>query len=394
MFRNTTKKTVVVLAPTGIAALNVKGQTIHSFFRFPPKLINPGDIRRLRNARMYRKLDAVIIDEVSMVRADLIDNIDIFLRVNRGIDEPFGGVQMIFFGDLFQLPPVVASDFEKKYLAQKYESPYFFSGEIFSHPEIDFEMIELNTVYRQDDQRFVRLLDAIRTNELDWDDLEELNERHQKPEDFDESPFIMLSGRNKKVDEINQSRLQALPTPEYEYMARIEGDFQQKMVPTSPVLQLKVGAQVMFLKNDPDKDFVNGTLGKVSYLDHDKIKVLVRDSSGGTKEIDVEQMEWEFIKYGLDEKNPEEIKATVLGSFKQYPLRLAWAITIHKSQGKTFDQVILDLGSKGAFEYGQTYVALSRCTSLQGLYLKRPLQGKDIMVDQRIVEFLENKRRY
>jgi ATP-dependent DNA helicase PIF1 len=343
---------------------------------------------------MYRKLDAVIIDEVSMVRADLIDNIDIFLRVNRGIDEPFGGVQMIFFGDLFQLPPVVASEFEKRYLAQRYESPYFFSGEIFANPEIDFEMIELQTVYRQDDQRFVRLLDAIRTNDLDWDDLEELNERHKDPDDVEERPYIMLSGRNKKVDEINQSRLKALSTPAFEYLAKIEGDFHQKMVPTSPILRLKLGAQVMFLKNDPDKEFVNGTLGKVSYLDHDKIKVLVREQGGEAKEIDVEPMEWEFIKYGIDEKKPDEIKATVLGSFKQYPLRLAWAITIHKSQGKTFDQVVLDLGSKGAFEYGQTYVALSRCTSLQGLYLMRPLQGKDIMVDQRIVEFLDNKRRY
>jgi ATP-dependent exoDNAse (exonuclease V) alpha subunit len=384
---------VVVLAPTGIAALNVKGQTIHSFFRFPPKLINPGDIRRIRGARMFQKLDAIIIDEVSMVRADMIDNIDIFLRINRGKDEPFGGAQMLFFGDLFQLPPVVATDFERQYLSQKYDSPYFFSAEIFKDSDLDFEMVELQTVFRQDDQRFIRLLDAIRTNDLDWDDLEELNSRCNKHETETEELNILLSGRNSKVDKINQEKLNGLPSREYEFLAKIEGDFNQKFVPTSPVLKLKTGAQVMFLKNDPEKKFVNGTLGTVSFLDHDKIKVNIPDGKGGFEVIDVDQMEWEYIKYGLDDKNPGEVRATTLGTFKQYPLKLAWAITIHKSQGKTFNHVILDMGARGAFEFGQTYVALSRCTSLEGLVLKSPLKPSDIMVDQRIIDFLDDKRR-
>lgn len=342
---------------------------------------------------MYKKIEAIIIDEVSMVRADMIDNMDQFLRINRGVDKPFGGVQMIFFGDLFQLPPVIASNFEKQYLGEKYTSPYFFSADIFSDSEVYMEMFELSVVYRQDDRRFIRLLDTIRTNEMDWDDLEELNERMIDPVDTDDASYVILSSRNKKVDEINNNRLAALETPDYQYFAKIDGDFHEKLAPTSPVLILKVGAQVMFLKNDPEKQFVNGTLGKISYLDEDTIKVLIQEHGDKPKEISVDRMEWEFVKYGMDEKNPGEITASVLGTFKQYPLRLAWAITIHKSQGKTFDRVILDLGTKGAFEYGQTYVALSRCTSLEGIVLKQPLKPTDIMVDQRIVDFLEDKRR-
>jgi hypothetical protein len=255
-------------------------------------------------------------------------------------------------------------------------------------------MMELNTVYRQDDRNFIRLLDAIRTNEIDWDDLEELNSRYNEAElEIDHDLYIMLSGRNKKVDTINENKLNAIQTREYEYFAKIEGEFQQKISPTPPILKLKVGAQVMFLKNDPDKEFVNGTLGKISHLDEDSIKVTIADGPFEKKEIKLEPMEWEFIKYGMDDKNPGEIKATVMGVFKQFPIKLAWAITIHKSQGKTFDHVILDLGSKGAFEYGQTYVALSRCTSINGLILLKPLKATDIRVDQRIVEFLDDKRR-
>jgi ATP-dependent DNA helicase PIF1 len=346
----------------------------------------------MRNSGIYKKLDAIIIDEISMVRADMLDNMDVFLRINRDVDEPFGGVQMIFFGDLFQLPPVVASNFEKEYLSEKYETPYFFSAEIMQD-EIDFEMLELNTVYRQDDRTFINLLDNIRTNELDWDDLEALNERYQ-PDMPDDDLYVILSSRNKMVQEINDQKLAEINAIEYEYLAKIEGNFQQTIMPTEANLRLKLGAQVMFLKNDPDKEFVNGTLGIVSYLDHDLIKVKLTESSGTPKEISISPMEWEFIKYGIDDKKPGEIKATVQGVFKQYPLKLAWAITIHKSQGKTFNHVVVDLGKQGAFEYGQTYVALSRCTSLEGIVLKRKLQARDIKVDQRIVEFLEDKKRF
>ena len=342
---------------------------------------------------MYKKLDAIIIDEISMVRTDVIDNIDHFLRINRGIDEAFGGVQMIFFGDLFQLPPVVATEFEKRYLADIYESPYFFSANIFQE-EIDFEMIELSTVFRQEDRSFIRLLDNIRTNEFDWDDLEMLNSRVNEKADLDDERQIMLSGRNKKVQEININKLGELDTELFEYLASVDGEFQQHIFPTDPVLKLKVGAQVMFLKNDPDKEFVNGSLGRIVELDTDKIKVEVFDYAAEGKIIELSKMDWEFIKYQLDEKDPSQIKAKVLGNFKQYPIKLAWAITVHKSQGKTFNRVLIDMGSKGAFEYGQTYVALSRCTSLEGISLKRPLQPRDIKVDQRIVDFIENKRRY
>jgi ATP-dependent exoDNAse (exonuclease V) alpha subunit len=222
--------------------------------------------------------------------------------------------------------------------------------------------------------------------------MEALNQRYIP--DFDQDDMhIILSGRNRKVQEINENKLKELPGNLYEYLAKVEGDFSPGIMPTEPVLKLKKGAQVIFLKNDPDKEFVNGSLGKVSYLDHDSVKVKLKQGEG-EKEIELKVMDWEFIKYELDEKNPGQIKARVLGVFKQYPIKLAWAITIHKSQGKTFDRVVIDMGKKGAFEYGQTYVALSRCTSLEGIVLKQPMQGRDIMVDDRIVEWIDEKRRY
>ena len=327
-----------------------------------------------------------------MVRADMLDNIDVFLRVNRKVDEPFGGVQMLFFGDLFQLPPVIGTDFEKQYLAERYESPYFFSADILH--KTDMEMVELTTVFRQDDRRFIRMLDNIRTNEIDWDDLEEINERHTEELPLDEDLYIVLSGRNQQVEQLNEKKLNELETPAFEYPARVEGQFPSKLAPTAPLLRLKKGAQVMFLKNDAEKEFVNGTLGIISHLDHDQVKVRIREGNEPEKEIEVKPMDWESIQYDIDEKRPGEIKSTVLGTFRQYPLKLAWAITIHKSQGKTFHRVMLDLGRQGAFEFGQSYVALSRCTSLDGLILKRRIQARDIMVDQRIVEFMENRKRF
>ena len=389
LFRNTTRKKAVVVAPTGIAALNVQGQTIHSFFGFPPKLINKSDIRRRRNRKLYEKMEMLIIDEISMVRADMIDNIDYFLQINRDDPRPFGGVQVVFFGDLFQLPPVVSTQVEHQLFQTTYESPYFFSAHIFKHFQI--EMVELQKTYRQESRNFVRLLDAVRVNQADYDDLEDLNIRHI--EDFDAEDFyITLSARNATVNSINAKQLSKLPGPEVTFSAGISGSFQPHLYPTESLLGLRLGCQVMFIKNDPERKFVNGTIGKVIKLNPDCIEVQLSDDKGNKKVIEVAKLEWEVVKYKQEPNEKGEIETEVLGTFKQYPLRLAWAITIHKSQGKTFDRVIIDLG-KGAFAHGQTYVALSRCRTLEGIVLKQPLTPKDIQVDERIVEFYESGMR-
>lgn len=393
LFRNTTRKVTAVLAPTGIAALNVRGQTLHSFFGFPPKMINRFDIQRRKNWRMYTKIDVIIIDEISMVRADMLDNIDIFLRINRNVDAPFGGVQMVFFGDLFQLPPVIASDFEKQHFVTYYESPYFFSADVITKSDFEFSMVELHQVFRQDERKFINLLDSIRLNHFDYDDMEELNERHVPlPEDAEY--YITLTSRNATADELNTEQINKLATEPFSYTANVNGSFNPRLFPTDPVLMLKEGSQVMFLKNDLQKRFVNGSIGIIKELSANKIVVSVLDGYEDTKTFELEQWEWEIIRYNNDEQNPREIKTDVVGTFKQYPIKLAWAITIHKSQGKTFDKVVIDLGGGGAFEYGQTYVALSRCRTFNGIVLKHPIKPRDIMVDERVRDFYEMKRYY
>ncbi|MCH2082842.1 MAG: DEAD/DEAH box helicase [Saprospiraceae bacterium] len=384
LFRNTTRKKCVVLAPTGIAALNVKGQTIHSFFGFPPRPLSKRDIKKRRNSRLYKNLEVLIIDEISMVRADMLDNIDHFLRINRNINLPFGDVQVVFFGDLFQLPPVVSTEVEKQMFRTQYESPYFFSAKVFE--EFEMEQLELRKVYRQEGRHFLRLLDAIRLNQADYDDLEDLNERHQpnfSPEEF----YITLSARNAKVNSINDKALKDIPFDEEVYLASVTGDFNPRLFPTDAALKLKLHAQVMFIKNDPDKRFVNGTIGKVTKLENDKITIQV-DENGEKQVIKVERFEWEILRYQASKEDLNKIETKVAGTFKQFPLRLAWAVTIHKAQGKTFDKVIIDLG-RGAFEHGQTYVALSRCRTLAGIILRQRLKGSDIMVDERVVAYYE-----
>ncbi|MFK7810192.1 MAG: ATP-dependent RecD-like DNA helicase [Saprospiraceae bacterium] len=388
LFRNTTKKRAVVLAPTGVAALNVKGQTIHSFFGFPGKPLQKSDIRRRRYRKMFEKLEVLIIDEISMVRADMMDNIDYFLRLNRHINQPFGGVQVVFFGDLFQLPPVVATEEEHMLFRNYYDSPYFFSAKVFVEDQFEMEKIELRTTYRQSSRHFVRLLDAVRLNQIDYEDLDDLNERYF--EDFEaEDYYITLSARNKIANEINRAQLARLQTPVFSYRASITGEFNPRLFPTELDLDLRLGAQVMFVKNDPQKKFVNGSIGKIMELTEDNIKVALQNDDGTTKLIDVEKLEWEILKYKTPEDDVSKIESNVVGTFKQYPLKLAWAITIHKSQGKTFDKVIINMGAKGAFEHGQTYVALSRCRTLEGVVLKKKLTPRDIMVDERIVEYYE-----
>lgn len=386
LFRTTTEKKTVVLAPTGIAALNVKGQTIHSFFKLPPKPLTAEEIFKRRKVKLLQKVEVIIIDEISMVRADLLDNIDLLLRVNRDSDEPFGGVQMIFFGDLFQLPPVVSSEAETQLFDQFYETPYFFSAKAFDDGfELDF--IELQKVYRQDSRHFLRLLEAVRMNRLDMDDLDDLNERYIdnfKSDDF----YITLSARNATVNRLNQQKLMDIPLETEIYEAKVTGQFPEKLYPTERMLGLKLNAQVMFIKNDPEKRFVNGTIGKVVKLEEKKITILVEEDER-ERYVVLEEMDWEIVRYEIDKDNPQKIVEKTLGTFTQFPIKLAWAMTIHKSQGKTFEKVIIDLGKGGAFAFGQTYVALSRCRTLEGIVLKTPLRQQDIKTDPKVVEFYQ-----
>lgn len=390
LFRNTTRKKTIVLAPTGVAALNVQGQTIHSFFGFPPRVVTPTEasrrVTRKDLLRMYKSLDVLVIDEISMVRADVLDGIDRFLRVNREDFRPFGGVQVILFGDLFQLPPVVTRDpIEAAYFSDYYETGYFFSAKIFHDADFQWELLELKKVFRQESRLFLRLLESVRNNTADQDDLEDLNERHD-PTFTNTDGYITLCARNATADSINQRALSALDNSEISFTAEVKGSFDPSLYPTEANLRLKKGAQVMFVRNDQeDRQFVNGTIGTITTLSNDTI--IVETSEGGKKrKIEVPKIEWEIIKYkstpagGIDTES--------VGSFIQYPLKLAWAITIHKSQGKTFDKVLIDLGG-GAFEHGQLYVALSRCRTLEGIVLRHRIRPQDIITDERVVDFYD-----
>ena len=375
-----TEKKVVVLAPTGIAAINARGQTIHSFFRLPPKIIQKDDIGRVIHSALIQNLDMVIIDEVSMVRADLMDAVDYALRVNREIDEPFGGVQMAFFGDLFQLPPVVKKE-EMDVLRKKYRTPYFFSAKVFDEFEIKY--IELSKIYRQMDVEFISLLNRIRNKQHTDEDLRLLNKQVQKANPHSASDkVIVLTTTNHLASMINQDRLARLSGREYSYKANVAGRFDASAYPTNSDIRLKEGAQIILIKNDINKQWVNGTLAKVVELSDSSIKV---DIKGYVCEVPINR--WDKIEYSYNEKE-DKVMANVVGTFVQYPIRLAWALTIHKSQGHTLDKLILDLGH-GAFAHGQVYVALSRCTSLGGIILKRPAIHSDVIFDERVNGFRE-----
>jgi len=389
-FRDHTAKNVAVLAPTGVAAVNVKGQTIHSFFRFKPD-ITPEAVKQIRlrkEAReLYQNLDAVIIDEISMVRADLLDCIDAFLRRHGPASRrPFGGVQMILIGDLYQLPPVVTRS-EEDIFRSLYASPYFFSSRVFDAMEMEY--IDLSKIYRQVDDDFVSLLNAIRHNQINGPILSRLNQRCI-PEfvPAEDSFFVYLTTTNVLADRINAHQLARLPGEEFGFQANIEGKFEARSLPTKEFLQIKTGAQVMLLNNDPNGQWVNGSIGKVlsvaeDLASTDMIQVELEDGSC----VDVGPFRWDMFRFFYNEET-RQLESESVGSFHQYPVKLAWAVTIHKSQGKTFSRVVLDIGT-GAFAHGQTYVALSRCTSLEGLVLRRPIALKDIIVDSRVVDFME-----
>jgi hypothetical protein len=380
-FLKQNRKKVAVLAPTGVAALNVNGETIHSFFKFKPN-ITP-DVAAQRGSKqtknkIYTNLETIIIDEISMVRADLLDCVDAFLQESKRIYEPFGGVQVIFIGDLYQLPPVVTS-YEKFMFSQMYKSPWFFDSNVFKSDNCYIEIIELDKIYRQKDNLFIEVLNAIRSNQFNHQHLSAINQRIGGQQD-DET--IYLTSTNAKADQINKSRLSQLPVESKSFKASTKGKLEMKQFPTDTALELKVGAQVMFVNNDSVGRWVNGSLGKIQKIQYDEVTILL--STG--KVVEVKPHTWEIYKHSFDE-NSNSVVPSSAGSFTQIPVKLAWAITIHKSQGKTFEKVIIDLGS-GSFASGQTYVALSRCTTLDGISLVYPLKRSDIIMDARIDLFL------
>ncbi len=385
-FRQMTRKQVAVIAPTGVAALNVQGQTIHSFFGFKPNTTIE-KVRRIRTRdetrNIFKKLDTIVIDEISMVRADLLDCVDRFLRLNGPDSEkPFGGIQMVFFGDLYQLPPVVSRT-ENEAFRLLYETPYFYSARSFIPLQMEF--IELDKVYRQHDQKFINLLNAIRNNTITDDGLRFLNRRYIP--DFEppnNEMYIYLTTTNDMAGRINEDRLSRLTTSLYTFKAGVEGNFGDEYLPTKTELQVKVDAQIMMLNNDMEERWVNGTMGKIIEIDEmGAYPVIIVELSDG-EVVEVSPFTWEIFRFFIDEGR---LQSEVIGRFKQYPLMLAWAVTIHKSQGKTFDKVIIDIG-RGTFAHGQTYVALSRCTTLEGMVLKCPLQKHHVLTDYRVMKFL------
>jgi hypothetical protein len=364
------EKQSVVLAPTGVAALNAGGQTIHSFCKLPPRLIAPQDIRKQRETELFEKLDLVVIDEISMVRADVLDGVDAFLRINRGSELPFGGVQIVLVGDLFQLPPVVTPE-DGPVLRERYPTPHFFSANCLKG--LKFFPVELQIVYRQRDATFAKMLACIRDGVGASEAVAQLNS-HCAGRELEGQHLILVPTRGAAAAE-NEARLAALPGEPHIYDAVCEGSFEKAgadKLPAPKQLSLKPDAQVMFVRNDAERRWVNGTIGIVTDLGDKSITVQLDDGI----EHDVEIIEWEDIRYALDEKT-NEIVEEVAGVYKQFPLMPAWAVTIHKAQGLTLERVMVDL-ARGAFADGQVYVALSRCQSMEGLSLKRSVRVSEV----------------
>lgn len=381
---NLSQKTAV-LAPTGLAAINVSGQTIHSFFGFPPQLITPDVVKRCRRSAMFRNIETLVIDEISMVRADLMQGIDMALRMTRKQPaKPFGGVQIIAMGDLHQLPPVVREREMGQHFAENYGGIYFFNAPVFNDTPLD--LVELTKVYRQQDAEFLDALNGVREGSPTREHLDVFNAQVAPFRSLElAEEYIVLTPINQAADDTNKIFLERLKSQANAFEAIITGKFEASAFPTDQTLVLKEGAKVVLLRNDPDKRWVNGTQARISKIKGRNVWIEVAG-----EEHELEPATWENIRYDVDAETGAMVENTV-GSFRQFPIRLAWAVTIHKSQGMTLDKVYVNFG-RGTFAHGQAYVALSRCRSLKGLSLARPILRSDIVFDERALGYRNRVR--
>lgn len=388
----------IILAPTELAALQVGGENIHSFFGFEWRAYLPEDkgIPPLppTSIQLLEEIELIIIDEISMVRCDLMNAIDLSLRANLRSDLPFGGKQLLMIGDLYQLPPIIDERDKEtvNLLRTHYTSRYFFSAKSFEN-EYQYQIVELSKVYRQKDKKFISLLNAIRINQMDQQHLNLLNERYDVKGGLPSNFKITLASTNAVVQQLNEENLAAIEAPLVTFHAEELGNFANvgSAYPTEKELKVKVGAQILFVRDDENQQWVNGTLGKITEIFEDKLLVEIK-AGKATEIVSVPHYTWHKYVYQWNHET-ETVEKKPVGSFTQLPVKLAWGITIHKSQGQTFDHVIINLGRK-AFATGQTYVALSRCTSFKGITLKRPVSPEDIFVDKRITRFLEAQKQY